>query len=179
MKEIFNLENYKRRLIEFYAYEMDNNDIARNKRKEQLAIFYSDQFLQSVIDDTLNFSIYLLESNLSNETCWYDIDLLEDAHYVFLNLTGGWFSDVLYKVNLNGKDITISRYLLNRFLGKDFHIQEDSNCEAVVDEDDSCTVCAEYSYPFLRIVGNFQTLHSKLDEIKLMKQTELVLALKK
>ena len=68
---------------------------------------------------------------------------------------------------------------IEKFLGKDFHIQEDSNCETVVDEDDCYTVYAEYSYPFIRLVGNFHTLHFKLDEIKLMKQTELVLALKK
>ena len=179
MNEIFNLENYKNYLIEVYTYEIDNNEYSKNKRKEYLENHYSDEFLESIINDTLNFSIYLLESNLGNETRWCDIDLLEDASYIFLNLTGGWFSDTLYRINYDGKEITISKHLLKKFLGNNFWIEEDSQINAVIDEDDEYTIYNEYYYPFIRISGNFKNLEDKYRSIKELKQKESVLVLKR
>lgn len=179
MNEIFNLENYKNYLIGVFHYEIDNNETSENKRRKVLNNHYGDEQLQKIIDDTLSFSIYLLECNLQNETRWCDIDLLEDADYIFLNLTGGWFSDTLYKINCKDSEITISRYLLKRFLGNDFKIYEDSYGEETSDVDDDFEIYNEYYYPFIRIIGDFQQLEEKYQSLKELKQNELIMVLKR
>ena len=179
MNEVFELENYKNYLIDTYRYEIDNNEFSKNKRKELLKKWYGDELLQNIISDTMDFVIYLSEKNLNNENCWYDIDLLEDANYIFLNLTGGWFSDVLYRINLEGKVITISRHLLRRFLGEKFIIEEDSHIESYLDEADEYTIYNEYYYPFIRISGDFKSLEEIYLSLKEHKQNELILVLKR
>lgn len=179
MNEIFNLERYKEHLVSVYHYKMDNNEVSKNKRIQNLKNHYGDECLQRIINDTQAFIIYLLENNLTNETHICDIDLLEDPDYIFLNLVGGWFSDTLYKLNINGDDKIISRYLLKKFLDKKFRIEEDSRCETSLDEDDYYAIYSEYFYPFIRIIGDFQKEHEKLEELKKQKHEELVLILKR
>ena len=120
--DIFNIDKYKNYLINHFRYEMDNSDERKKYRKNYLESQYSDEFLQRIVDDTLIFIIEFIESNLHNIHNYMDIDLLEDAGYINLNLIGGWFSDTLYSIGTEESKKIISYHLLHKFLGTYFRI---------------------------------------------------------
>lgn len=177
--DIFNIDKYKNYLINHFRYEMDNSDERKKYRKNYLESQYSDEFLQRIVDDTLSFIIEFIESNLHNIHNYMDVDLLEDAGYINLNLIGGWFSDTLYSIGTEESKKIISYHLLHKFLGTSFRIEEDYNTYAVVDKGDDFDIYNEYHYPFIRITGDFSLLKSKYDELRELKQKELILALKR
>jgi len=179
MQEIFDLNNYKKQLIDKYVYEIDNNEVAKTKRTEYLKQHYSDEFLQTLIHDTQDFIITLIENNLSNHVGYAEIDLLKDAEFMFLNLIGGWFSDTFFTVECESGEKIISLHLLKQFLGTSFRIEDDYRGEDAVDEDDDFAIYNTYYYPFIRIIGNFSTLKNKYEELRKTKQNELVLTLKR
>lgn len=179
MQEIFNLNNYKKQLINKYSYEIDNNEVAKTKRAEYLKQHYSDEFLQTIIDDTQHFVLTLIENNLNNHVGYAEIDLLKNAEFIFLNLIGGWFSDTLFTLECGSDEKVISLHLLKKFLGPSFRIEGDYRGGDVIDEDGDFVIYNTYYYPFIRIIGNFSSLQEKYDELKQVKQIELMLTLKR
>jgi len=175
---MFNVEEYKNYLIDYYCNECDNNEERRNKRKDYLERNYSDEYLQRIINDTLNFISTFVENNFNNQKGYIEIDLLENLGGINLNISGGWFSDVLYSVGTYESELIISRHLLEEFFENDFRIEEDHKVEEVVDEFDE-DVCTEYYYPLIRITGDFSILQEKYEELKIKKQNELIRVLKK
>ena len=175
---MFKIEEYKKYLIDYYCNECDNNELKRNKRKEYLERNYSDEFLQRIIQDTLSFISFFVENNFNNKKGYIEIDLLENLGGINLNISGGWFSDVLYSFGTYENELIISRHLLEEFLGNNFRIEEDHKVEERVDIFDE-DVYTEYYYPLIRITGNFGLLQEKYNELKYQKQNELIRVLRK
>ena len=74
----------------------------------------------------------------------------------------------------------ISKHLLHRFLGEGFHIYFDENVvEYYDDEDPDMIIGNSYSIPELVIDGKKELIKEKYEQIKKLKQAELVRALKK
>lgn len=114
------LKQYKQYLISSYQYEIDNTPSKREERKQRLEQGYSDDELNTIIDNTYNF----LKEVVNSESVIYDgyskIPIPDDTtSFISLNLTGGHFSDTLYK---DDKGRTISKYIIRQIVGGYFYI---------------------------------------------------------
>lgn len=106
------LEEYKTYLINAYVYEIDNSKDNILKRTKELNKNYKDAYLNKIITDTYKL-IGLINNEKNND--YYSINIDENnPHYISLNLTGGWFSDIIYE-DINGN--LISQYILKYFFG--------------------------------------------------------------
>ena len=125
------LDEYKEYLINYYVYEYDNNDVRKEERRKYLDTFYSDDYLQKVIDDTYTFTYEIINSNLDKG--YLMIPLEEDiTSYLSLNLVGAWPSDIIFD-NYNG--LVISKYILKQVFGNKFNIKvESEEYEVLVDD---------------------------------------------
>ena len=75
---------------------------------------------------------------------------------------------------------TISKHLLHKFLGEEFHIYFDENeVEYYDDEDPDMIIGNSYSIPELVIDGKKECIKEKYEELRKLKQEELVRVLKK
>lgn len=177
MTEIFNFEQYKKYLIDYYVYDRDNGEIARNERKNILEARYPDEYLQEIINNTIEFLIQFIENNLGKRYC--HIEIVGDEHFVFTNCTGGWPPDTYIPIQLNNQTTMISEHLLNKFLGKSFRIERYTEEFELYEEDDDFGIGYIYAYFYLSIVGDFSLLQDKYEELRNLKQNELITILKR
>ena len=167
MLESFDLDSYKEHLISYYYYECDNNEICKEKRKITLESRYTDEYLLEVINNTKEFITILLNQTINTNRTYIEYELFSDNHYIFTNCTGGWHPDTLLSVFSDEEDKLISLYLLKKFLGSDFKIEFDSNIEECLDDsDEDFVIGAIYYTPKLIIVGNFNSLKGKQEELQ-------------
>lgn len=150
------LIDYKNYLINKYSYEIDNNDIKRNNRKQHLIKYYSDEYLEKIINDT--YSVIREIFDRENQE-YFNIKLYDynNVAYVSLNLHGGWFSDRLY---IDSNNRIISEYILKHIFGNKI-------CIFVNEEEyrfDSCDPdIVSFNYENFLILQNFP---DNMSEIK-------------
>lgn len=174
MFNIFNLNNYKEYLISYCFYDLDNKEERKLERKKILEHRYSDEFLLNVIENTQEFIFNLLESCQSN---YISIEMVKDKEYIFTNCTFGYYPDVLISISDFNGEKKISKYLLEKFLGKSFKTYFDVNeVETHDEEDEDLVIGCIYETQKFVIVGDFS---KRREEIKKEKQTELVRVLKR
>ncbi len=129
---MISLEEYKKHLIEYYVYEIDNNDEAREKRRTMLDTIYGDEYLQKIINNTYDFIKTIFEKNtLEHGYCNFEVENNKTT-FIHLDLKGGWYSDYLYYDN---KRKIISEYILKQEFGRFFDIHIESDLEPFATED--------------------------------------------
>lgn len=176
---LFNAQEYKEYLINYYYYPCDNTNEKRSKRKELLEHKYTDEYFEEIVRNTEQFILQFLEICVTEDTNYIRIPLEYSLDYIFTNCTGGWHPDVLVPVDSIEGGKIVSKYLLNKFLGKEFHIYFDENeVEYFDDEDPDMVIGNSYSIPELVIFGKKEIIKEKYEELRKIKQLELVRVLK-
>ena len=168
MLSIFNLDSYKEYLINYYFYECDNTESKKDSRRKLIEQRYSDEYLQSIIDNTKEFILNIID------TCnddYISIPIAYREEYIFTNCTGGHHPDILIPIDEVDKSIKISKHLLDAFLGKKFSVFLDEDEEKYYDEEDGMLIGISYFHPKLLITGDFAKKRKELRQ-------ELVRALK-
>jgi len=177
---LININEYKEYLINYFMYPCDNTPEKRLENKKLLEQKYSDEYLEEIIRNTEDFIIRFLEICLEEDTTYIRIPLEFKVNYVFTNCTGGWSPDMFVPIDSIDEGKNISKHLLHRFLGEGFHIYFDENVvEYYDDEDPDMIIGNSYSIPELVIDGKKELIKEKYEQIKKLKQAELVRALKK
>jgi len=95
--EKVSLEEYKNYLVNKYRYEYDNNETQRQKRMSLLNCKYNNEYLDSIIEGTYNLVSKIIKMSESNNYSFIEIPLECEPEivYIDLNLTGGWWSDIV------------------------------------------------------------------------------------
>lgn len=137
---MIDLEEYKNVLINVYRYEIDNCETQKIKRKENLNKYYCDEYLNKIISDTYSVIRTIFDKS---ETGYCNIDMDDNTtRYIFLNLSGGWFSDRLY---IDSYGNIISEYILKRTFG-DMLVVELKEEEYDFETNDPDIVSFNYTY---------------------------------
>lgn len=91
------LEEYKYYLVTKYRYACDNNEVQRQKRASLLNSQYNNEYLDSIIEGTYNLVNKIIKMSESNNYSFIEIALEHEPKikYIDLNLTGGWWSDIV------------------------------------------------------------------------------------
>lgn len=173
MLDIFNLDSYKEYLISYYFYDCDHNDIKRLERKRILERNYTDDNLQSIVDNTKEFILNILDNTTDN---YVSIELAKNEEYIFTNCTGGHHPDILMPIDETDKSFKISKYLLEKFLGREFMVYLDEEEIEYFDDNEDLFIGCSYFIPKLIISGNFSEKREKLNQEN---QKELVRVLKR
>lgn len=152
---MISLEEYKNELIAVYRYQIDNNEIKREYRKEYLAKNYSDEYLERIINNT--YDVIKTFFDISKDG-FCDIDMDEDTTtYISLDLSGGYFSDRLYIDSLGN---VISEHILKRTFGNRLDVRVKVE-EKDFDSDDPDIVSFDYIYSLY-----LQGFPDNMEEIK-------------
>ena len=160
------LKEYKQHLINQYHYEIDNTPTKREERKLLLESKYSDEDLNSIINNTYLFIKDVLDNAYIEEGFdYYKIPLEKDTtSYISLNQVGGYHSDTLFQ---DDKGRTISKYIIKQFLGEYFYIDLIEEEREVETDDDVLSFDHDY-YIYMQ---NFpKKLHRYKREINLITQ---------
>ena len=150
------LEEYKNYLLNVYKYKIDSLLNKVKERENLLKRCYPDEFLNRVINDTCEFAKDVLNSEtIKYGYCNFEIE--EDTSFgIDLMITGGGYSDHLYKDSLNR---IISEYILERIFGKSFYINV--RCEEIERDCEDDVLSFDYHYSLY-----MQGFPNNLDEIK-------------
>lgn len=176
---MFDFEDYKNYLIDFYVHNCDKFEDKRLERKKILEDHYSDEKLQQVVCNTEAFIKYFINDSLEKETPIFRIPLYFDDENIFTNTTGGWYPDTLISISPMDENIRISLYLLKLFLGKDFKINFMENAEQIVDEiDEDATIISYRFSPERLIMSNLEALRLKQEELKNVEVNKLARRMK-
>lgn len=177
---LFDVNKYKEYLINWFSYPCDNTEEKKLQRKALVEGKYTLEDLQDIVQNTEEFIIKFLEICMQEETTYLRIPLEFKIQYVFTNCTGGWNPDTLIPIDSIDEGKIISKHLLHKFFGESFHIYFDENIiEYYDDEDPDMIIGNSYSIPELVIDGKEELIKEKYEQIKQLKQTELVRVLKK
>ena len=136
MEELFTVEGYRNYLINYYRYASDEEKLEQRKKNIDK---FSDEYLQTIIKNTENFSSILLEqmkreNNIFKETIFASITLSNISIDIKNGCSGGFPSDTLVKPIVSGDDSYISEYLLKQSLkGFNIDIVYDSKEERIDD----------------------------------------------
>lgn len=154
---IITLLEYKRYLVDFYRYEIDNTPLKREERRKNLVYSYSDEYLQKIIDDTYSFLNDIFNSStIELGYCEFEISY-NRIKEIYLNISGGYSADLIYTVS-NGR--LISEYILQQLFGDNLII---GITEEVIEGEEDDVVSLDY-YFYLYIQGfpkNMQELKEK------------------
>ena len=145
-KIIITLLEYKRYLVDYYRYEIDNTPLKREERKKGLAYSYSDEYLQKIIDDTYSFLNDIFNSS-TIELGYCEFKVLDARiNEIYLNISGGYSTDFIYPVS-NGR--LISEYILQQIFGDNLIIDI---TEEVIEGEEDDVVSLDYCF-YLYIQG--------------------------
>lgn len=95
--KIISLDEYKNYLVTKCRYECDNNEVKRQKRMSLLNSKYNNEYLDSIIEGTYNLvnKIIKISENRYYEFIEIPLECEPEIVYIDLNLTGGWWSDIV------------------------------------------------------------------------------------
>ena len=111
---MISFEEYKKHLINAYAYEIDNTDRGREARKKELEKKYGDFQLMRIVNDTYSFILSVLHSDTIDHGYFkFPIDY-DTTDYIYLDLTGGYHSDTLF---MDSRKRVISKWILKQVFG--------------------------------------------------------------
>jgi len=167
MEKLFNLNEYRKYLEEYYKYPCDKDKVLERK---QAIDRYSDEYLQNIIDNTLEFIKYLInkmrqENKIFEGKRFTHIETSEYNKYISNNSTGGWHADTLHCIVEFKPDFYISYHLLSSFLGPDSSIHED---ERIIDNDseyfDDILEIGSISYIPMLVISIPNERFSKIEE---------------
>lgn len=118
MKELFTVEWYRNYLVNYHEYECDLEKERLEQRAEIIKRDYSDQYLQTIIENTKRFSSILLEhmkkeEHADEEDIFTSIELNHTSIDIQNGCSGGFSSDTLISPLLMGGAL-ISEYLLKQ-----------------------------------------------------------------
>ena len=129
------LDDYKKLLVEYYVFDVDNTAFKQIERTALLSVNYTDAYLNQIVENTNEFVEKLFEERREKKDYW-QYHLGTDARStIFLGLTGlDNNSDVIY---YDGQNKAISSLILKKVFGKDFTIivKEESHkdCYMIMD----------------------------------------------
>jgi hypothetical protein len=137
------LEEYKEYLINYYRYEIDNNDLKREERRKEFITKYSNEYIQKIIDDTYQFIREIFESD-TIDYGYYNHHLEDDTtSYISLNICGGGFADTIFK---DTNDRCISKYILRKVFGSHFMVYiKDDEIEYETEDPEIMGINCNYS----------------------------------
>lgn len=169
MNEIFDLEEYKNYLINYYVENYDKN--TRDKRSYYINRYYSNIYLYSIVEGTKQYIpdlLYKLESKKDDNDriiCEIKMPFFDElgrtrTSYISNNCIGGWTSDTIIKPTQKN-NLLVSMYLLKKFFGPDFRIELSDYQIEENDETNFGIIRSYLTNEKLTIIGS----PSKLDEI--------------
>lgn len=91
--EKIDLEQYKNYLINNYTHKCDDNEISKQKRIEILNNKYKNEYLESIITGTYNFSRKIITS-YNNESEYIEIP----SYYLYIQCKKEIINDVKKKL---------------------------------------------------------------------------------
>ena len=151
------LDEYKKRLIDYYYYECDNNIEKRKLREQNLNKEYGDEYLNKIIEDTYNFIKKIFDEI---ENSYFRIPLDEDiTSYISLNLIGGYSSDTLF-TDCSGS--IISRYILQRTFGSRLTVEVHTDEYEKYDDPDIVSFDYKYSLYLQGFPENMEGIRKRL-----------------
>jgi len=179
---MFDLEEYKEMLVDYYRWEIDNTEEERNERRKMLV--GKDDYLTKIINDTEDF-IYFILTKMQEENNTYDnrifiyLDLIGEeatpySNSICFNLHGGWPSDTFFYLEDPTKLISMS--LLRKFF-QGFRTK--CNCEDVErynEKEGTGWVDSYWQFFIGGPIKDFNVLYNKARNVK---GKELVNTLKK
>ena len=160
------LKEYKRYLIEQYHYEEDNTPEKKEERRQILERKYSDEVLNSIINNTYLFIKDVLdEAYIEDGYDYHKIPVKEDTtSHISLGLAEGYHSDTLYRDN---KGRTISKYVAKQFFGGYFYIDLLEEEREIETDDEEIS----FDYDYYIYMQNFpKKIHRYKREINLITQ---------
>ena len=98
------IEEYKKYLIDYYKYEIDNNNDKRKERRIELSRKYNDELLNKIIVDTYDFIKDIFNSDTINKG-YCSFELEDDTTSILsLNICGGGLQDTII-TDMNDRNI--------------------------------------------------------------------------
>lgn len=153
------LDEYKKRLTEYYYWPCDAGVEKEYQRSITLATYYKDELLQRIINDTYSFVSNLLNSTSIKDGYYYE-ELDEDiSFYISLGLTGGHTSDIIY---VDSNDQMISNYIMQEIFGE-IKISVDEDITTYESESHEEYDIMSFSRTFSLRINSFP---KNIDEIK-------------
>lgn len=119
MEKLISVSDYRNYLIAYYQYECDLNMAKLEQRKQIINKFYSDQYLQTIVENTKRFNSMLLEymkkeDHVINEKVITTIELNHTTIDINNGCSGGFHSDTLIRPLILAQGSYISSYLLQQ-----------------------------------------------------------------
>ena len=150
------LNEYKYYLLNNYKYEIDSLPERVKEREQLLTKFYSDEFLNKIINDTYEFTIDIFNCDtLEYGYCKFEIDN-DFSCGIDLMISGGGYSDYLFKDSYGR---VISEHILKIIFGDLFCIEiKDDEIERECEEG---VFSFDYNYSIY-----MQGFPTNMDEIK-------------
>lgn len=155
---MISLDEYKEYLLNYYKYPIDSTLERKKERMIVLEKRYPDSFLNKVIDDTYNFVKDMFYFETINKSGYCNFEVNDDTSFgIRLNITGGGYSDYLYK-DVNNR--VISSYILKRVFGDMLDIEiKNYEIERKTDDD-----VYSFDYHYFLYMQWFQIDVDKLKE---------------
>ncbi len=171
MNKIFDLENYKKYLIDYYVENYDKNTY--EKRAYYINSFYSNIYLYNILEGTKQFISYLLyelesKSNDNKVFCIIKMPSFDElgrsrTSHISNNCIGGWTSDTIIKPTKKN-DLLVSMYLLKKFFGPDFLILIDNYETEEIEKMNFgaiYSICANEKLTIIGTTSNLEKLYKK------------------
>ena len=120
LKNIINLDEYKKYLTDYYNEHNDEKCYSLPNINK----YYTDDYLLSILENTYNFSLQIVESMENKENVFGDI-LYYEVELGILNFTVFDAScDTLCFVPYKENTVLISTYILKKALGDEFDFDD-------------------------------------------------------
>ena len=156
---MISLEEYKEYLINYYRYEIDNNESGRDRRRKEISRKYKDELLVKIISDTYDFIKDIFASDtIKFGYCKFDLDM-DTTSYISLNICGGGFADISF-TDIKGR--IISKYILERVFGNQFMIYVKEDVEHRSEDDFVFNIDANYFLYMQGFPENMSDLEKEL-----------------
>jgi len=163
------LDEYKEELISKYRYEIDNSVAKKQGRLIYLEHRYSDEYLNKIIEDTYKVIRQILDmDSLKYGYCTIKMDD-DTTSYISLDLTGGWFSDVLYE---DAEGHIISNHILKKAFGKLLSVTVKENETLFSEEDDIISFNYSYDLYMQGFPKNIQSIKDNLFSENIVKKVK-------
>jgi len=127
---MFNFEEYKKHLMNFYIRAYENNDEALQRRTKVINKNYTDKVLKKIIKDTEQFILSLVakmakERQIQDDRISFEMKLPAGKDlfdYISNGCDGGWAADTLFKFVLEKETVLVSKHLVEKMFGDNFVI---------------------------------------------------------
>lgn len=181
MESIFNINNYRKKLIDHYNSSYDKNTYDIRKKNIDN---YADDFLLIIIDNTKKFSMMILdklekENNVYNNKIYTTIDFDEDYKEKIITngCLGGTPSDIIVYPYGIYNDFCVSKLLISEFFAGFKYYIDDNVSEVLLDNEFGTF----YAQPKFHISGNIEDFIGlkERNEIKKEYTSKLVKVLNK